>query len=41
MLKHEIVRMWGMKKVIVIPVLAEASGAIPTGFKKYVAAIWD
>ena len=39
MLKDEIARMWGMKKVIVIPVVVGALGAISTGFEKYVAAI--
>ena len=39
MLKGEITRMWGMKKVIVIPLVAGVLGAISTGFQKYVAAI--
>ena len=30
--------MWGMKEVIVIPVIAGALGAISTGFEKYIAA---
>ena len=32
MLKGEITRMWGMKKVIVIPLVAGVLGAISTGF---------
>ena len=39
MLKDEIARMWGMKKVIVIPVVVGALGAIPASFERYVAAI--
>ena len=39
MLKGEITRMWSMKKVIVVPVVVGALGAISTGFEKYVAAI--
>ena len=39
MLKDEIKRMWGIKKVIVIPLVVGVSGAISTGFQKYVAAI--
>ena len=31
--------MWGMKEVIVIPVVVGALGAISTGFEKYIAAI--
>ena len=31
--------MWGMKEVIVIPVVVGALGAIWTGFEKYIAAI--
>ena len=31
--------MWDIKKVIVIPVVVEALGAISTGFEKYIAAI--
>ena len=38
-LKDEIERMWGMKEVIVIPVVVGALGAISTGFEKYIAAI--
>ena len=38
-LKDEIARMWGMKDVIVIPVVVGALGAISTGFEKYIAAI--
>ena len=37
--KDEIARMWGMKKVTVIPVFADLLGAIQTGFVKYTAAI--
>ena len=37
--KEEIARMWDMKKVIVIPVVIGALGAISTGFEKFVAAI--
>ena len=33
--KDEVARMWGMKKVIVIPVVAGALCAISTGFEKY------
>ena len=32
MLKDEITRMWSMKKVIVIPLVVGALGAISTGF---------
>ena len=39
MLKDEIARMWGMKEVIVIPVVVGALGAISTGFEKNIAAI--
>ena len=38
-LKDEIARMWGMKEVIVIPVVVGALGAISTGFEKNIAAI--
>ena len=38
-LKDEIVRMWDMKEVIVIPVVVGALGAISAGFEKYIAAI--
>ena len=34
MLKEEIAGMWGMKEVIVIPVVVSALGAISTGFEK-------
>ena len=37
--KDGIARMWGMKKVIVIPVVVGALGAISTDFEKYIAAI--
>ena len=37
--KDGIARMWGMKEVIVIPVVVGALGAISTGFVKYIAAI--
>ena len=40
MLKDEIARMWGMKEVIVIPVVVGALGAISTGFEKNIVAIW-
>ena len=36
---YEIARMWGMKEVIVVPVLKGTLGAISTGFEKYIAAI--
>ena len=39
LLKDEIAGMLGMKEVIVIPVVARALGAIPTGFEKYLASI--
>ena len=39
MLQDEIPRMWGMKKVIVIPVVVGALGAISAGLEKYFAAI--
>ena len=39
-LKDGITRMWGMKEVIVIPVVVGALGAISTGFQRYIAAIW-
>ena len=39
MLKDAIARMWGMKKVIVIPLVVGALGAISADFEKYVAAI--
>ena len=39
MLKDEIARMWGMKKVIVIPLVVGALGAMSADFEKYVAAI--
>ena len=39
MFKGEIPTMWGMKKVIVIPVVVDALGAISTGFEKCVAVI--
>ena len=32
-------RMWGMREVIVIPIVVGALGAISTGFEKYIAAI--
>ena len=38
MLKDKITRVWGMKKVTVIPVVGSTLGAISTGFK-YVPAI--
>ena len=38
-LKDDIARMWGMKEVIVIPVVVRALGAISTDFEKYIAAI--
>ena len=37
--KDEIVRMWAMKEVIVIPVVVGALGTISTGFAKYIVAI--
>ena len=37
--KDGIARMWGMKEVIVIPVVVGALGTISTGFVKYIAAI--
>ena len=37
--KDWIARMWGMKEVIVIPVVVGALGAISAGFVKYIAAI--
>ena len=37
--KDGIARMWGMKEVIVIPIVVGALGAISTGFEKYIAAI--
>ena len=40
MLKDETARMWGMKEVIVIPVVAGALGAISPGFEKYITD-WD
>ena len=39
MVKDEIARMRDMKKVIVIPVVVGALGAISTGFEKHIAAI--
>ena len=39
MLKDEIARMLGMKKVIVIPVVEGVLVVISTAFEKYVAAI--
>ena len=39
MLKDEIPRMLGMKKVIVIPVVVGALGEVSTGLEKYFAAI--
>ena len=39
MLQGESPRMWGMKKVIVIPVVVGALGAISAGLEKYFAAI--
>ena len=38
-LKDDIARMWGMKEVIVIPVVVRALSAISTDFEKYIAAI--
>ena len=38
MLKDEMARMWGMKKVTVIQVVVGALGAVSTGFEKYVAS---
>ena len=38
-LKDEIARMWGMKAVILIPVVVGSLGIILTGFEKYIAAI--
>ena len=38
-LKDEIARMWGMKAVILIPVVVGSLGIILTGFEKYTAAI--
>ena len=37
--KDEITRMWGMKEVIVIPVVEVGLDAISTDFEKYIAAI--
>ena len=37
--KDKITRIWSMKEVILIPVVAGALGAISTGFEKYIAAI--
>ena len=37
--KDGIARMWGMRVVIVIPIVVGALGAISTGFEKYIAAI--
>ena len=39
MLKDEIARMWGIKKVIIIPFVLGTLGALSNGFEKYVAAI--
>ena len=39
MLKDEIARMWGVKKVTVISVIVCALGGISDGLEKYVAAI--
>ena len=39
MLKDGIARIWGMKELIVIPVVVDPLGAISTGFEKYIAAI--
>ena len=39
-LKDEITKMWGMKEVIVIPVVTGTLGAISFGFKKYIVTIW-
>ena len=38
-LKDEISRIWGMKEVMVIPVVVGALDAKSTGFEKYIAAI--
>ena len=38
-LKDEIPRIWGMKKVTVIPIVVGVLGAISIGFEKYVVAI--
>ena len=39
MLKDEIARVWGVKKVTVISVIVCALGGISDGFEKHVAAI--
>ena len=38
-LEDEIARIWGMKEVIVTPVVVGALGGISTGFEKYIKAI--
>ena len=37
--KGKIARVWGMKKVTVIPLVVRGLGATSTGFKKYVTTI--
>ena len=39
--KDEVARMWGMKKVIVIPVVAGALYATSTGFEKYTSRCYQ
>ena len=36
LLKEKIVRLWQMKKVVVIPIVVEALGTITTKFEKYI-----
>ena len=39
LLKDEIVRLWQMKKVVVIPIVIEALGTITTKFGKYTESL--
>ena len=36
LLKDEVARLWQMKKVVVIPIVAGALGTITTKFEKYI-----
>ena len=39
LLEDEIVRLWQMKKVVVIPIVVEALGTITTKFEKYIESL--
>ena len=39
MLKDEIARLWQMKRVVVIPIVVQALGAITTKFENYIESL--